>query len=110
MVKEAASQGDPIAQTIKELKLQTNHITLYLTDPYDSEEASNESDEEAENNKIKSMAVDVDLALSAFANATRYYNQKRHAAKKQEKTIKSQTVALKSAEKKTKQTLKEVYI
>ncbi|XP_045460688.1 nuclear export mediator factor NEMF homolog isoform X1 [Harmonia axyridis] len=108
LVKEAASQGDPIAQTIKELKLQTNHITLYLTDPYDSEEASNESDEEAENNKIKSMAVDVDLALSAFANATRYYNQKRHAAKKQEKTIKSQTVALKSAEKKTKQTLKEV--
>ncbi|XP_044747380.1 nuclear export mediator factor NEMF homolog [Coccinella septempunctata] len=104
LVREAAAQGDPIAQTIKEFKLETNHITLYLTDPYDSDD----NEEEEDNNKIKPMVVDVDLALSAYANATRYYSQKRHAAKKQEKTIKSQTVALKSAEKKTKQTLKEV--
>lgn len=33
---------------------------------------------------------------------------KRTAAKKQQKTIESQSKALKSAEKKTKQTLKEV--
>lgn len=38
----------------------------------------------------------------------RYYDQKRSAAKKQQKTIESQVKALKSAERKTLQTLKEV--
>lgn len=38
----------------------------------------------------------------------RYYDQKRIAAKKQQKTIESHTKALKSAERKTKQTLKDV--
>lgn len=90
--------------------METNHITLYLTDPYDSEYSSDQSEDDEDNNKIKPMEVDIDLGLSAFANATRYYSQKRHAAKKQEKTLKSQTVALKSAEKKTKQTLKEVFV
>lgn len=54
------------------------------------------------------MVVDIDLDLTAFANARKYYDQKRSAAKKQQKTIESQSKALKSAEKKTKQTLKEV--
>lgn len=39
----------------------------------------------------------------------RYYDQKRNAAKKQQKTIESQVKALKSAERKTLQTLKEVH-
>jgi hypothetical protein len=38
----------------------------------------------------------------------RYYDKKRSAARKQQKTLESQSKALKSAEKKTKQTLKEV--
>jgi predicted ribosome quality control (RQC) complex YloA/Tae2 family protein len=38
----------------------------------------------------------------------RYYYKKRSAAKKQQKTLESQGKALKSAERKTKQTLKEV--
>lgn len=37
----------------------------------------------------------------------RYYDQKRYAAKKQQKTIESTSKALKNAERKTKQTLKE---
>ncbi|KAL3287096.1 hypothetical protein HHI36_001580 [Cryptolaemus montrouzieri] len=111
LVKEAAARGDLVAQTIKELKLETNHISLYLTDPYASEDDTEGIDEENSDelsDKIPAMIVDVDLALSAFANATRYYDQKRHAAKKQQKTLESQCKAFKSAEKKTKQTLKEV--
>lgn len=38
----------------------------------------------------------------------RYFDLKRSAAKKEQKTVESQTKALKSAEKKTMQTLKEV--
>ena len=38
----------------------------------------------------------------------RCYDHKRHAAKKEQKTIESSEKALKSAEKKTQETLKEV--
>lgn len=30
IVKEAQAQGDPVASAIKELKLQTNHVTMLL--------------------------------------------------------------------------------
>lgn len=101
LVKEAQSRGDPIAQVIKQLKLQKNHISLLLSDPY------HESEEEDEP-ELKPMIIDIDLAHSAYANATKYYDLKRTAAKKQQKTVESQGKALKSAERKTKQTLKEV--
>ncbi|KAJ8940304.1 hypothetical protein NQ314_010751 [Rhamnusium bicolor] len=108
LVKDAASKGDPVAKNIKQLKLEINHISLYLTDPYAESPDSEESNDENDNDRIPPMVVDIDLALSAFANARKYYDQKRSAAKKQQKTIESQTKALKSAERKTKQTLKEV--
>lgn len=97
LVKEAASKGDPVAKQIKQLKLDINHFSISLIDPYADDE-----------NELPSMVVDIDLDLSAFANARKYYDQKRSAAKKQQKTIESQSKAMKSAEKKTKQTLKEV--
>ncbi|KAK2574955.1 hypothetical protein KPH14_008718 [Odynerus spinipes] len=99
LLKEAQARGDPVASAVKQLKLETNHVALLLRDPYE------DSDEESE---LKPMVIDIDLAYSAFGNARKYYNQKRSAAKKQQKTIESQGKALKSAEKKTKQTLKEV--
>ncbi|CAH2006739.1 unnamed protein product [Acanthoscelides obtectus] len=107
MVKEAASKGDPVAQKIKELKLEINHISLYLTDPYEDLDSGGESDD-SDSDKLPPMTVDIDLALTAFANARKYYDKKRFAAKKQQKTLESQSKALKNAEKKTKQTLKEV--
>lgn len=107
MVNEATERGDPVASAIKELKLNTNQITLLLSDPYANEDDSVDEEDE-DSDVLKPMSVDVDLALSAFANAKKYYDLKRSAAKKQQKTIESQGKALKSAEKKTKQTLKEV--
>ncbi|XP_060516930.1 ribosome quality control complex subunit NEMF homolog [Cylas formicarius] len=107
VVKDASAKGDPIAGSIRNLKLEMNHISLFLDDPYAEFPSSDVSDSEA-NDNIPSMLVDVDLALTAFANARRYYDQKRTAAKKQQKTIESQTKALKSAERKTQQTLKDM--
>ncbi|XP_050305733.1 ribosome quality control complex subunit NEMF homolog [Anthonomus grandis grandis] len=107
LIDEARTRGDPIAEIITKLKLEINHISLQLHDPY-AESESSESDQENYGDKIPSMVVDVDLDLTAFANARRYYDQKRTAAKKQQKTIESQSKALKSAERKTKQTLKDV--
>ncbi|NXC11540.1 NEMF factor, partial [Orthonyx spaldingii] len=130
IVKEAQAQGDPVAMAIKELKLQTNHITMLLRNPYvlsEEEEEEDNADVEKEEteeskgkkkkNKTKQLKkpqknkpslVDVDLNLSAYANAKKYYDHKRHAAKKTQKTVEAAEKAFKSAEKKTKQTLREV--
>ncbi|XP_066993709.2 ribosome quality control complex subunit NEMF homolog [Anabrus simplex] len=104
IVKEAQARGDPIASCIKNLKLEVNHISLLLSDPY----AGDTSSDEDSFDTLKPMMIDVDLDLTAFSNARKYYDQKRNAAKKQQKTLESQGKALKSAEKKTKQALKEV--
>uniref|UniRef100_A0A8C3PHH0 Ribosome quality control complex subunit NEMF n=1 Tax=Calidris pygmaea TaxID=425635 RepID=A0A8C3PHH0_9CHAR len=131
IVKEAQAQGDPVANAIKELKLQTNHITMLLRNPYILSEEEEEEEEDADlekeeteelkgkkkKNKSKQLKkpqknkpslVDVDLSLSAYANAKKYYDHKRHAAKKTQKTVEAAEKAFKSAEKKTKQTLREV--
>uniref|UniRef100_A0AAQ5XNA3 Ribosome quality control complex subunit NEMF n=1 Tax=Amphiprion ocellaris TaxID=80972 RepID=A0AAQ5XNA3_AMPOC len=126
IVKEAQAAGDPVACAIKELKLQTNHITMLLKNPYISEEdqeeeenkdtveekgKKNKNKDKGQNKKLqknKPMLVDVDLGLSAYANAKKYYDFKRTAEKKEQKTIEAADKAMKSAEKKTQQTLKEV--
>ncbi|XP_017052630.1 nuclear export mediator factor NEMF homolog [Drosophila ficusphila] len=101
LVKEAQANGDVVASSIKQLKLETNHISLMLSDPYDNYE-----DEDLKTPEV--TVVDVDLALSAWANARRYYDMKRSAAQKEKKTVDASQKALKSAERKTQQTLKEV--
>ncbi|XP_034530781.1 nuclear export mediator factor Nemf-like isoform X2 [Notolabrus celidotus] len=126
LVKEAQAAGDPVACAIKELKLQTNHITMLLKNPYITEEDQEEEEktevveEKGKKNKNKDkgqskklqknkpMLVDVDLALSAYANAKKYYDFKRSAEKKEHKTMEAADKAMKSAEKKTQKTLKEV--
>lgn len=132
IVKEAQEAGDPVACAIKELKLQTNHITMLLKNPYNlDEDQGGDEDQEAEEvaektkaqkgkknkkdkgptntlQKNKPMLVDLDLNLSAYANAKKFYDHKRTAAKKEQKTVEAAHKAFKSAEKKTKQTLKEV--
>ncbi|XP_033164797.1 nuclear export mediator factor NEMF homolog [Drosophila mauritiana] len=101
LVKEAQANGDAVASSIKQLKLETNHISLMLSDPYDNDE-----DDDLKAPEV--TVVDVDLALSAWANARRYYDMKRSAAQKEKKTVDASQKALKSAERKTQQTLKEV--
>ncbi|XP_078672293.1 ribosome quality control complex subunit NEMF-like isoform X3 [Branchiostoma floridae x Branchiostoma belcheri] len=113
IVKEAQAQGDPVASTIKSLKLDSNHITLLLRNPFSGYESDSEGDEDEagmgrEVSTDRPMKVDIDLALSAYANAKKYYDQKRHAAKKEQKTIDASEKAVKNAERKTKETLKEV--
>lgn len=100
LVKAAQANGDQTAASIKQLKLEINHITLKLSDPYGSDDE--------DDNSMPTLLVDVDLALSAWANARKYYDLKRTAAQKEQKTIDASQKALKSAERKTQQTLKDV--
>ncbi|XP_063613689.1 ribosome quality control complex subunit NEMF-like isoform X2 [Penaeus indicus] len=114
LLDEAKTRGDPVALSIKELKLERNTIVISLSDPYDFDEddllldSDEEREEGHESTKMRPMAVEIDLDISAMANARCYYDQKRQAAKKEQKTISASAKALQSAEKKTRQTLKEV--
>ncbi|XP_065078533.1 ribosome quality control complex subunit NEMF homolog [Ochlerotatus camptorhynchus] len=110
LVKAAQANNDPVASCIKQLKLEINHISVMLKDPYGAFDEEFEDDEDREDGeeKLEPMVVDVDLALTAFANARRFYDQRRYAARKEQKTIESSSKALKNAEKKTMQTLKDV--
>lgn len=85
---------------VKNLKLSVNHITLQLFDPY------NEENQNEENSQL----IDIDLGQSAFGNAQRYYGSKKQSAIKEKKTIDSSSTVLKMAEKKTKQTLKDMQV
>ncbi|KAG8517729.1 Nuclear export mediator factor NEMF, partial [Galemys pyrenaicus] len=96
IVKEAQAQGDPVANAIKELKLQTNHVTMLLRNPYllsEEEDDDVDDDTNVEKNEIeppkgkkkkqknkqlqkpqknRPLLVDVDLSLSAYANAKKF--------------------------------------
>ncbi|KAH3859417.1 ribosome quality control complex subunit NEMF-like [Dreissena polymorpha] len=103
LVKEAQSDGDPVALAIKELKLATNHITMLLKNPF--VDSDFEDDDEY---NVKPMRVDIDLSLSAYSNSRKYFEKKKQAGVKEQKTVDASAKALKSAERKTKETLKEV--
>lgn len=114
-VKSAQASIDNVASCIKQLKLETNHISLLLKDPWaessdddDDDDDDKDDDDDDDEDKLVPMVIDIDLGLSAYANATRFYDQKRSAAQKEHRTIESSAKALKNAEKRTQEQLKEV--
>jgi len=106
LVKEAQLRGDEVASSIKSLKLDANQITLLLKDPYEVTEEINDPDF----SPIKPMRVDIDLGTSAYGNSRKFFDKKKVAAKKTQRTMEASNKAFKSAEKKTKQTLKDVAV
>ncbi|KAF9153182.1 hypothetical protein BG015_003930 [Linnemannia schmuckeri] len=121
LVEEEKKHGNPIALMIDTLKLESNHVCVILSDPYEEEEEEDEEqdeddqdDQEAEDRhqpKTKAtVLVDLDIYLTAFANARKYYDVKKQSAIKQEKTLAHASKAFKSAEKKIRQQLQEVKI
>ncbi|CAI8001853.1 Nuclear export mediator factor Nemf [Geodia barretti] len=112
LVRDAQARGDPVALAIHSLKLASNEVTLLLREPtgeVEEEEGEVEVGEVKSKKKkqLKGTKIDIDLGMSAFSNARRYYEHKKSAFKKEQKTIAASEKALKSAEKKTKQTLKD---
>jgi predicted ribosome quality control (RQC) complex YloA/Tae2 family protein len=98
MVKQLKKQGDPIASLIHKMDLLKSKVTLLLYDTITAEEDL----------ELEAEQVTVDLKLTAHANATEYYAQKKKAAEKKQKTMESARHALKSAEKTAISQLKEV--
>ncbi|KAK7332646.1 hypothetical protein VNO80_29401 [Phaseolus coccineus] len=99
MVKEEKKAGNPVAGLIDKLHLERNCMTLLL---------SNNLDEMDDDEKTLPVdKVEVDLALSAHANARRWYEQKKKQESKQEKTVTAHEKAFKAAERKTRQQLNQ---
>ncbi|KAM5474272.1 hypothetical protein MauCBS54593_001846 [Microsporum audouinii] len=61
---------------------------------------------EKKERKDNRLSIDIDLGISPWANARQYYDEKKIAAVKEEKTLKASTKAIKSTEKKVKADLK----
>ncbi|KAG0171134.1 hypothetical protein DFQ28_003900 [Apophysomyces sp. BC1034] len=110
LVNEEKKRENPIALIIDSLKLETNQITLLMTNPDEIAEDSEDSETDEEQSEPSIVKVDVDIGLTAFANARKYYDQKKSTAHKHEKTIAASSKALKSAERKIKRDLKETKI
>lgn len=122
LIENEQTRDNEVAKLIKlPLKLHENTITLLLGEAEEQEEddsadesasesesESSDSDEgeSAANKKAKKSAadtrltIDIDLSLTPWANASQYYDQKKTAAVKEEKTLQASTKALKSAEQK----------
>eukprot|EP00871_Galdieria_phlegrea_P000381 jgi/Galph1/1343/GphlegSOOS_G5988.1 len=127
MLEEEKEKGNPVAQVIHSLHLERNEITLMLSmdgtneenwkDNLENVETENLSDDDEREeafevermNAVMSsskpvLLADVDLSLSAFANAARYFENRRRAQEKKEKAMEATKKALNVAEKKaTKQ-------
>ncbi|RMY72908.1 hypothetical protein D0863_04214 [Hortaea werneckii] len=124
LIENEQKRRNAVAELIKlPLKLQENTVTLLLAE-YEDEpeddgyidetesEASDSEDEARESKKPsqtkdKRLAIEIDLALSPWANARQYYDQRRTAASKQEKTAQASAVALKNTESRVMADLKK---
>ncbi|KAI4847218.1 hypothetical protein E4T44_04638, partial [Aureobasidium sp. EXF-8845] len=126
LIEMEQSRNNPVAEIIKlPLKLEENTVTLLLSDySYEEEEEmgdvtesdNSDSEDEVDDKKKstrdnqkedKRLTVDIDLSLSGWSNARQYYDQKRVAATKQEKTEQASTKALKSTEQRIQADLKK---
>ncbi|KJX94291.1 putative serologically defined colon cancer antigen 1 protein [Zymoseptoria brevis] len=123
LIENEQKRHNAVAELIKlPLKLHENTVTLLLSelDAADGgDDEANETDSEpddsddedaapaAKGGEDKRLTIDIDLAASGWANARQYYDQKRFAATKQEKTAQASQKALKSTEQRVMADLKK---
>ena len=79
---------------------------IFISNPFANEDSSEDDDSYGECTE-QPILVDIDLDLTAYANARKYFDERRNASKKEQKTLESANKAFKSAEKKARQTLKD---
>ncbi|XP_002519281.2 ribosome quality control complex subunit NEMF [Ricinus communis] len=94
MVKEEKKLGNPVASLIDKLHLERNCMTLLLSNNLD--------DMDDDEKTLPVDKVEIDLVLSAHANARRWYEMKKKQESKQGKTVTAHEKAFKAAERKTR--------
>ncbi|OQO11630.1 hypothetical protein B0A48_03357 [Cryoendolithus antarcticus] len=127
LIESEQSRQNAVAMTIKlPLKLHENTITLLLSENDDADASdddmadktdseASDSEDEAPSERAQPAAtvtdrrltIDIDLALSPWANARQYHDQRRTAAQKQERTALASHKALKNTEQRVMADLKK---
>ncbi|KOS22011.1 Uncharacterized protein ESCO_002366 [Escovopsis weberi] len=124
LIEREKKMGNPVAAIINvPLKLSENTITLTLAEEeFDDEDADDdifsETDSESEDESLatradqgktqaKGLTVDILLTMSPWGNARDYYDQRKSAAVKEEKTQQQAAKALRSTEQKVTEDLKK---
>lgn len=118
LIKVEQSRDNPVAEIISiPLNLIKNKMSLILPIPgqktEDEDDSATESESDSDDDKKnlkqqkKTVKVEIDLGMSAWANARTYFDVKKSAAAKQERTLQTADQAYKSAEKKIKRDLKQ---
>ncbi|KAJ3278879.1 hypothetical protein HDU79_001133 [Rhizoclosmatium sp. JEL0117] len=111
LVKEEARMGNYVASVLTGLKLEVGVVSVGLGSGVSArgrkraEKAKLEKERE-KRRRENTLKIDLDIYLSAWGNARRYYDSKKLAAVKAEKTIHAVGKALKQVEKKITQDLK----
>ncbi|KAI0124732.1 fibronectin-binding protein A N-terminus-domain-containing protein [Xylariales sp. AK1849] len=114
LIDRERKRNNPVAAIIgAPLKLDQNTITLLLgeaeadedeDDAYETDSDESVSDGESEVSKQRAadkiLKIDIDLGISPYANAREYYEEKKSAAVKEQKTVLQSEFALKNAEQK----------
>ncbi|KAK6540693.1 hypothetical protein TWF694_008086 [Orbilia ellipsospora] len=113
LIEREKKSGNVVAEMVVDVKFMENIVVIKLyeeeEDDDDDDDESGSEDEEEKEKKQVSLDIDIDLALTGYANARTYYEQKRTAAVKEERTLQSSAKALKSTEKKIQKDLKQAY-
>ncbi|KAI1343212.1 fibronectin-binding protein A N-terminus-domain-containing protein [Xylariaceae sp. FL0016] len=122
LIDRERRRNNPVAMIIAlPLKLHENTITVLLgeaeeevvdddaddTDSSDSDGGFVGSVDLKSKGRERRLPVDIDLGISPYSNAGEYYDEKKTAAVKEQKTVESSTLALRSAEQKINADLKK---
>ena len=126
LIANEQGRGNVVAQLVKlPLKLEENTVTLLLDEQEDEDEDEGYKSEEDDQTDSeydsddgasvkpaaapaeKRLSIDIDLAITPWQNARQYYDQKKVAAVKEQKTMQASSRALKSTEQKIQADLKK---
>lgn len=118
LIEREQKRRNPVAQIIKlPLNLEQNLMTLLLAEEDDEEDidkdsaytSEDESEDEGDRREKfdTKLSIEINLGLSPYSNAREYYDQRKTAAEKEQKTVGHSAMALKSAEKKIAEDLKK---
>ena len=105
MIQSEKEAGNPVASLVSSLQLDRNAITLRLENNLDDPEEEGEG-----GSRRGKLSVQVDLGMTAHANARALYQQRKKHEAKESKTVQASQRALKQAEKQASTQMKKLKV
>lgn len=80
LIDNERKRGNPVAEVIRKCDFKNGNITLGLCAGDDSDEEGEDEDDQKAEREI--VDIEIDLGLTAWANAGEYFDKKKAAAEK----------------------------